>query len=190
MRRYLVTAVLGLVCVAGVVSAVASAGDGPLPAGLQGVRAAVARCHSAEQAARDGYVRASACESSPGGAMGYHYANFARIADPALDPLRPEVLLYLPGDDGELKLVAVEYLKVVLAGTTPPRPWIGPTPPAEAFVTPRPSLFGRAFDGGADGGPMPGHNPTMPWHYDLHVWVAEENPDGVFAQWNPALRCP
>ncbi|HUG65708.1 MAG TPA: hypothetical protein VMK83_10860 [Gaiellaceae bacterium] len=48
----------------------------------------------------------------------------------------------------------------------------------------RPSLFGRAFDG-----PMPGHNPFMPVHYDLHVWVAEHNPSGVFALFNPALSC-
>jgi hypothetical protein len=32
-------------------------------------------------------------------------------------------------------------------------------------------------------------NPGMPVHYDLHVWVAEQNPSGVYAQWSPALRC-
>jgi hypothetical protein len=30
----------------------------------------------------------------------------------------------------------------------------------------------------------------MAVHYDLHVWVAERNPNGVIAQWNPALKCP
>jgi len=29
----------------------------------------------------------------------------------------------------------------------------------------------------------------MPVHYDMHVWVAEENPSGVFALLNPALSC-
>ena len=46
-------------------------------------------------------------------------------------------------------------------------------------------LFGRGFDG-----PMLGHGPGMPIHYDLHAWIAEANPSGVFAQWNPAIRCP
>ena len=48
----------------------------------------------------------------------------------------------------------------------------------------RPSLFGRAFEG-----PMPGHGPVMPVHYDMHAWVAEENPSGLFALFNPALSC-
>jgi hypothetical protein len=75
------------------------------------VRAAVARYDGVEQAAGDGYVQASACESSPAGAIGHHYVNFALMADPSIDPLRPEVLLYLPDSNGNLKLVGVEYLR-------------------------------------------------------------------------------
>jgi len=41
-----------------------------------------------------------------------------------------------------------------------------------------------AFDG-----PMAGHNPQMPWHYDLHAWVIENNPAGLFSQWNPSISC-
>ena len=48
----------------------------------------------------------------------------------------------------------------------------------------RPSLFGVTFDG-----PMPGHNPTMPIHYDLHVWLFADNPSGMFAPFNPTLSC-
>ena len=36
---------------------------------------------------------------------------------------------------------------------------------------------------------MLGHNPTMPIHYDLHVWVVDNNPSGTFAQWNPDFHC-
>lgn len=36
---------------------------------------------------------------------------------------------------------------------------------------------------------MPGHNPVMPIHYDLHVWVAEVNPSGLFPPFNPAVSC-
>jgi hypothetical protein len=34
---------------------------------------------------------------------------------------------------------------------------------------------------------MPGHNPTMPVHDDLHVWVSEVNPSGLFSQFNPTV---
>ena len=172
MNRFIVTIVLALAGLAAVAAAVAVAGDGPLPAELQDVRAASARYHSVEQATRDGYVQASPCESSPAGAMGQHWVNFALMADPAIDPLRPEVLLYLPDSNGNLKLVAVEYLKFDADGSL-------------LTDDDRPFFFGQPFDG-----PMPGHNPGMPVHYDLHVWVAEHNPNGVYAQWNPALRCP
>ena len=39
-------------------------------------------------------------------------------------------------------------------------------------------------------GPMPGHNPQMPVHYDLHVWLYRYNNSGLFAPWNPRLKCP
>jgi hypothetical protein len=27
-------------------------------------------------------------------------------------------------------------------------------------------------------------------HYDRHVWVFRDNPNGVFAQYNPKVTCP
>ncbi|HUG65711.1 MAG TPA: hypothetical protein VMK83_10875 [Gaiellaceae bacterium] len=155
---------------------------------LRQVRAAVAKYHSFEQAKRDGYtVEGEPCVASPGGAMGIHAVNPALLADDAIDIDQPEILLYVPKDNGKLALVGVEYWKVALTATGP---WFGPTSPTGGFVTPNPVLFGRTFDG-----PMQGHNPPppapqlMPWHYDMHVWVAEENPSGVFALFNPALSC-
>ncbi len=152
-------------------AAAVNAGAGPLSPELQAVRAATARYHSVDQAIADGYFAASACESSPLGAMGIHFFNPSRVGG-VIDPLRPQVLLYLPAADGSLKLVGVEYFK----------------PDADqdkATDGDRPYLFGQGFQG-----PMDGHNPQMPIHYDLHVWVHEANPAGVFAQWNPALTCP
>ena len=172
MHRFFIATVLGLVGLVAIVSAVALAGDGPVPAELQDVRAAVARFHSVDQASRDGYVQASPCESSAAGTMGQHWANFSLMADGVIDPLRPEVLLYVPDENGNLKLVAVEYWKRDADGSL-------------LTDNDRPFFFGQPFDG-----PMPGHNPAMPVHYDLHVWVAESNPNGVYAQWNPALGCP
>jgi hypothetical protein len=173
MFRTLIAA-LGLVASIGVVAVTAAvAGDGSLPAELREVRAAVARYHGFEQAERDGYVirAGEPCVSSPLGTMGIHAANAALMADDSVDPLRPELLLYVPKANGELELVGVEYWKRDADGSL-------------ATNDDRPSLFGRAFDG-----PMPGHNPTMPVHYDLHVWVAEENPSSVFAMFNPAVSC-
>ena len=34
-------------------------------------------------------------------------------------------------------------------------------------------------------GPMLGHEPGMPIHYDLHAWLWKQNPSGMFARWNP-----
>jgi hypothetical protein len=147
-------------------------GDGPLPAELQQVRAAVAKYHSFTQAQKYGYTAAGEpCVASPSGTMGIHAINPPLLADPGIDPLQPEILLYVRKDNGQMKLVGVEY-------------WKADADQNLATDNDRPSLFGRGFDG-----PMPGHNPTMPIHYDLHVWVAENNPSGVFAQFNPALSC-
>ncbi len=152
----------------------AIAGDGTLPPELQDVRAAVAKFHSLEQAKRAGYVirEGEPCVASPAGTMGVHALNAALMADDAIDPSQPEILLYLPNDSGVFKLVAVEYWKRDADGSL-------------TSADDRPSLFGRAFDG-----PMPGHNPTMPVHYDLHAWVAEENTGGALAMFNRALACP
>jgi hypothetical protein len=163
---------LAVIAAAAVLVAPALSGDGPLSPELRDVRAAVARYHSFEQAEADGYtVAGEQCIASPAGAMGIHAPNPTLMADPAIDPLRPEVLLYVPKKDGTLRLVGVEYLKVDADQNL-------------GTAGDRPSLFGRAFEG-----PMPGHSPTMPIHYDLHVWVAEANPNGVFALFNPALAC-
>ena len=51
--------------------------------------------------------------------MGYHYFNKDLMADLTTDPLEPEVLVYAHGADGELELVAVEW--VVRETTSNPR---------------------------------------------------------------------
>jgi hypothetical protein len=170
MRRFV--PLIALVALAmTLATTVASAGDGSLSPELTAVRAAVARYHSVAQAERDGYFAASPCEASPAGTMGIHYINPA-LFGPGNDPSRPEILLYVPNVDGSLKLVGVEYFQVDADQDL-------------ATDADRPSIFGRPFDG-----PMLGHAPGMPIHYDLHVWVAESNPAGVFSMWNPAISCP
>ena len=151
-------------------SLIGRAGASPDP--VQLAQLATEKYRSVAQAEADGYVRASPCVASPAGGMGFHYVHPGLMADPALDPLRPEILVYVPkGPRAPLKLAALEWLKADADGS---------------LLTDgdRPSLFGQPFDG-----PMPGHAPGEPVHYDLHVWTFKKNESGLFAQWNPAVRC-
>ena len=83
----------------------------------------------------------------------------------------PEILVYHHDRRGRLRLGAVEYLAVDADQDV-------------ATDTDRPTLMGHAFDG-----PMEGHEPGMPVHYDLHAWVFTDNPDGELAAFNPSVRC-
>jgi hypothetical protein len=125
------------------------------------------------QRARAGYVAAAECAQDPKyGGMGIHYTNRALLADGKLDITKPEVLVYEPTPSGKLRLGAIEYFQADADQdlTTAPD---------------RPQLFGMPFDG-----PMLGHEPGMPIHYDLHVWLYRHNPAGLFAMWNPRVHCP
>ncbi len=187
MKRLLLIAAAGVITVVGATVggtiAPAAAGDGSLPDELREVRAAVAHYHSFKQAENEGYsVAGEGCVASPpappapsgGGTMGIHAVNMTLIDDPAIDPLRPEMLMYAPKPNGKLELVGVEYFRRAADQN-----------PADGLdQSDKPSLFGRTFDG-----IMPGHAPWHGWHYDLHAWVAEANPSGVFAPFNPAISC-
>jgi hypothetical protein len=160
-------------------------------AALAAVRQATAAFHDVDQAVAAGYTSpvGGHCEETAAGAMGVHSLNEPLRRNPALIPEQPEILLYLPTGNGNYRLVGVEYFQALLLRNTQTgqvAPWFSPTPwPAEyVVVNSSPSLFGQNFQG-----PMPGHVPGMPWHYDLHVWVWSPNPAGMFAQWNPALSC-
>ena len=75
-------------------------------------KASTSRFHRAEDALAAGYAPASPCVSAgPLGGMGFHYVNGA-LVDGVYDPAQPEALLYEPTKNGELRLVAVEYLFV------------------------------------------------------------------------------
>ena len=186
MRRIRTVATLALTLATVAASVVLAPASGAKDDSWQGVKAATARFHSVEQAARAGYsTEDEPCVESPGGAMGIHAVNHTLVGDQSIDPYRPEIMLYIPTGSGNLKLIGVEYFQVALANTpSGPAPWFGSDPPEDGFFTPPPSVFGRTFDG-----PMPGHNPHMPWHYDLHVWLWKANPAGFFAPFNPALSC-
>jgi len=141
---------------------------------LADLRKATARYHDVENALADGFVPVSECTTNQDGtaAMGIHYMNLERVMDPSINLLEPELLLYAPSGNG-VKLVGVEYFLA-----------IGPTDFIPPDAPPAPELLGTHFDG-----PMFGHEPGMPSHYDFHVWIWEANPDGVFTQYNPNVKC-
>jgi hypothetical protein len=132
---------------------------------LAAVRAATAKYQNIEAAIADGYLPTDHCIDQPGSGMGYHYFNPDLGGDLVNDPLKPELLIYVPDGNGGRKLGAVEYFQADMGQE-------------------HPTIFGQRFDG-----PMDGHEPGMPVHYDLHLWLFEHNPDGVFAPWNPSVSC-
>jgi hypothetical protein len=169
-----------------------SAGDATFAVApeLAALRQATSRFHDISAAYAAGYTTENEpCVSSPAGAMGIHAPNLALISDPTLDPLRPEVLLYIPGPNGQYRLPGVEYFQAVLLrdlATQQVAPRFEPTPwdPAKyEVVNPQPQLFGHAFH------LSPPPVPHVPWHWALHVWVWAHNPSGMFADWNPSLQC-
>ena len=173
-RRLLAAAAVGmsLLTVAGAGAASAQAAPAASEregAQLAALRAATAKYHDVQVALADGYLPAQECAESPAGAMGYHYVKPSLFG--STDLSRPTALLYVPSPSGRLRLAGAEYLSVDADQDL-------------STDADRPSMFGRGFDG-----PMPGHEPGMPVHYDLHVWVWAHNPAGTFAAWNPALSC-
>jgi hypothetical protein len=149
---------------------------------LSTARAATAPYHQESRALADGFFPDPICVEAPDvGGMGVHYANPSRTNNLFVDPAAPELLLYEPQPDGTRRLIAVEYFAPVIVNGAP---WFGPGPPPNGQYNAAPVLFGRAFNG-----PMPGHNPGMPWHYDLHVWLWRNNPAGMFTPFNPKVSC-
>lgn len=151
-------------------SAVAAASVVAVAAGV--LTAGAAAANPPQWPAIGGYFLASPCVSSPAGGMGYHYENAALMADDRVEVFRPEILLFAPNArTGNVELAGIEY-------------WKRDADQNLSTDADRPSLFGRPFSG-----PMPGHSPVMPVHYDLHVWLFRPNPSGLFADWNPNVSC-
>jgi len=133
-------------------------------------RAATAPFRDPNAAIAAGYVPKPFCVSGPDqGAMGVHFVNAALVKDGQLDPEKPESLVY-ESKDGQLRLVAVEYIVFADAWNA-----ANPAPPA---------LYGQLMNYIA--APNRFGNPNF---YELHVWAWQENPFGVFVDWNPNVSC-
>ena len=151
-------------------SATAHGASQPTPTLVDAVRQATEPFQNAEEAMAAGYAPMLGCVSGPQeGAMGIHYMNGDLIGDGQLVAAQPEALPY-EMREGELRLLGVEYL--VLADA-----WEG------AHDAP-PALMGQLFN--YVGSPNRYGNPPF---YELHVWAWQQNPSGMFADWNPDVTC-
>lgn len=164
---------------------------------LEAIRVATERFKDVNKALEEGYIAdpSGACttaemEGLPAedGAMGIHYFRPDLLGITATEPrvdgtgiytdfLNPAILLYEPQEDGSVELVGVENLVFKQA-------W-------EAAGNTEPPVFAdHAFndmedDPNTETDEAHGFAP----HYDLHVWVFRENPNGAFEPFNPAVSC-
>ena len=160
---------------------------------LARVRAATAKYHDLNNALEDGYVLLlpSTCNEDSNGAGGIHYTKASRFVSPVRLPEEPDLLVYIPTGDGNLRLVGVEYATRALYRDTRPPDTPGYRPgefPWQQFVIPPYleevsgpfTLFGQQSRGPIFFGR---------WLYYLHAWVWAPNPNGMFADGNPRLSC-
>jgi len=167
-------------------------------AALDEIRAATEKYEDPEVALADGYIREpmNLCahagdEDLPPhlGAMGIHFFRPDLLGITAAEPrvngngihtdfLKPSILVYHTTAEGSLKLGAGENLVWE-------RAW------KEAGNESPPEFHGFRYYHRID-------NPVTTYadeahlfepHYELHMWLYEENPAGVFAQFNPRVSC-
>lgn len=135
---------------------------------LAEARRATAPFHHFDYGVEAGWsLRASPCEETAEGGMGYHYVNLDLWFNAGMvDVTLPQALLYEPRRNGMLRLVGVEY--IVPASQLPEG-------------APIPELFGQQFH----------FNPFIPGGgaWALHAWIWRHNPSGMFADWNPNVSC-
>lgn len=165
---------------------------------LAEVRALTEKYQDVRVALAEGFVRdpMNLCDTAPMmgrpaelGAMGIHFfrpdlLGISAPPNPRVDGngthtdfRKPSILIYEPQADGSLRLVAVENLVFAKA-------W-------HAAGNERPPSFqGVEYDSMKD-------DPTTAIdeahmfepHYDRHVWLYRDNPNGMFAQFNPKVNC-
>ena len=157
---------------------------------IAAVRAATEKYQDINIALAEGFVQdpSGECASSPAGGMGVHYLNMAKLkitgGDPQIDGegthtdfMEPAILMYEPQADGSMMLVGVENLVFQKAWHAAGN--------AEA-----PSFAHNMWDSMADDLATDMHEAHgFAPHYDRHVWAFRDNPEGVFAPFNPNVSC-
>jgi hypothetical protein len=135
------------------------------------VREATERFKDVEVAKNEGYGLQFGCVSGPDyGAMGMHFVNFPLVTDGELDATRPEIVIYEPLPNGQLKLIGADYL--VLADAWNSKHDGPPQLNGQLFhLFEAPNRFG------------------LPSFYTLHVWAWKDNPTGTFVNWHSNVSC-
>ncbi len=146
------------------VQAIADGFDANVRRDVETLRAATNKYHELPAAEASGYPTAmpKCIADSTMGGMGYHLIDRKSIDD-KLEIEHPEMLIYAMDGEAKPELVAVEYImpyRVHAASEKPPR------------------LFGQEFKR------YDQYN-----YWGLHVWAWRRNAAGLFADWNPAIRC-
>jgi len=143
---------------------VAQASRTPLDRDLERIRNATAAFKSLDAAVAAGYQRnVPQCIAHPTlGGMGYHHTNDA-LLDDKLDLDHPEILVYAKTATGEYKLNGVEFYVPYSAHPRDAAP---------------PVIMGQQ---------LTPFDPGKFWY--RHVWVWTDNPSGVFADWDPDVKC-
>src|SRR5262245_9252586 len=136
------------------------------------VREATERFKDVEVAKSEGYGLAFGCVAGGDyGAMGLHFVNMALVADPALDPTRPEIVIYEPLPSGEVRLIGADFLvfKADWDAAHPNDP---------------PELMGQLLHLFESPNRF-----RLPDFYTLHVWAWKDNPTGTFVNWHANVSC-
>jgi hypothetical protein len=199
MKSIAYASLLGIAAIATTLAAASSTRSStPGEPDLAAVRKATERFRDVNVAIAEGYVRdpMNLCDEAtmmgkPAelGVMGIHFSrpDLLGITAPPnprvngtgthTDFTKPSILIYEPQANGSLELVAVENLVFMKA-------W-----QAKGNVAP-PSFQGVPYDIMADD-PVTAVDEAHMFepHYDRHVWLYRENPNGIFAQFNPNATC-
>ncbi len=151
---------------------------------LDTIRAATEKFRDVDVAVRAGYRQAT--EEVPN--MGAHFVHPLWSLDGKFDPTRPEILLYVRGDDGEWELVGTSFVQsLLLAGFDHPEAFVGPLDNWHVHyeLCTGPTFTSRSATQAEcrkDGGVWV---PAYGWM--IHAWVWVDNPLGVFTMWNPSI---
>ncbi len=171
MRSFALIGFTGLLAAA---SCTRAPGQPPMPSsaalnpevvdGVSLLRVAAAKYRNLDSAVAAGYPRtvAQCLVHEHHGAMGYHHMNRAYL-DNKVEIDKPEILLYERLADSSYRLNGVEYI-------VPFARWPRDSTP--------PVLMGRR---------MYREDNLKIWY--MHVWAFKDNRDGLFANFNPSVRC-
>lgn len=183
-----------------VVAGLAACAPGSNEPSLEEVKAIAAKYRDVNVAKAEGYTTDNKCTTAemlgfPAemGDMGVHYVRRDMLGLPAkpappgsgrvrgtgthTDFRRPAMLVYEPQPDGSLELVAVENLVFAEA-------W------QAAGKKAPPSFRGEPYVLLKDN-PQTKVDEAHGWepHYELHLWLFRDNPNGMYSEFNPRVSC-